>query len=149
MDHFNAILEDESTQSWWQQAKGEAVIGPLKEKQLPEIYSTQTSLAAWIKLYPQTLIMQPNPEFKDHCDTSLKYQSSQSRKDLTGTNPHSGSDKSWVVGLKRDGRTKYIDWNELKRNCIVQVEMDQSKVFVVLLNEDKGFFAYENPFGVV
>lgn len=149
MDHFNAMMEDASTKSWWQQATGEAVTGPLKGKQLPEIYSTQTSLAAWIKLYPHTLIMQPNPEFKDHYDTSLKYESGKSRKVLTGSNPKSGADKSWVVGVKSNGKSKHIDWNELKRKRIVQVEMNQSKVFVVLLNDNKSFFAYENPFGAV
>lgn len=149
MDHFNAMMEDASTKSWWQQATGEAVAGPLKGKQLPEIYSTQTSLAAWIKLYPHTLIMQSNPEFKDHYDTSFNYESGKSRKDLTGSNPNSGAGKSWVVGLKRDGKTKFIDWNELKRKRIVQVEMNPAKVFVVLLNDNKSFFAYENPFGAM
>ena len=94
MDHFNAMLEDASTKSWWQQATGEAVTGPLKGKQLPEIHSTQTSLAAWEKMYPHTLIMQPNPEFRDNYDTSLKYESGKSRKELTGSNPKSGTDKS-------------------------------------------------------
>jgi hypothetical protein len=149
MDHFNAMLEDASTKSWWQQATGEAVTGPLKGKQLPEIHSTQTSLAAWEKMYPHTLIMQPNPEFKDNYDTSLKYESGKSRKELTGSNPKSGADKSWVVGLKSQGKSKYIDWNELKRKRIVQVQLNQSNVFVVLLSDNKSFFAYENPFSAV
>jgi hypothetical protein len=146
MDHFNAMLEDASTKSWWQQATGEAVTGPLKGKQLPEIHSTQTSLAAWVKMYPHTLIMQPNPEFKDNYDTSLRYESGKSRKELTGSNPKSGADKSWVVGLKSQGKSMYIDWNELKRKRIVQVQLKQSNVFVVLLSDNKSFFAYENPF---
>jgi hypothetical protein len=149
MDHFNAMLEDASTKSWWQQATGEAVTGPLKGKQLPEIHSTQTSLAAWEKMYPHTLIMQPNPEFKDNYDTSLKYESGKSRKELTGSNPKSGTDKSWVVGLKSHGKSKYIDWNELKRKRIVQIQLNQSNVFVVLLSDNKSFFAYENPFSAV
>jgi hypothetical protein len=149
MDHFNAMLEDASTKSWWQQATGEAVTGPLKGKQLPEIHSTQTSLAAWVKMYPHTLIMQPNPEFKDNYDTSFRYESGKSRKELTGSNPKSGSDKSWVVGLKSQGKSKYIDWNELKRKRIVQIQLNQSNVFVVLLSDNKSFFAYENPFSAV
>ncbi len=149
MDHFNAMLEDASTKSWWQQATGEAVTGPLKGKQLPEIHSTQTSLAAWEKMYPHTLIMQPNPEFRDNYDTSLKYESGKSRKELTGSNPKSGTDKSWVVGLKSHGKSNYIDWNELKRKRIVQVQLNQSNVFVVLLSDNKSFFAYENPFSAV
>ncbi len=36
MDHFNAMFEDESTQSWWRQATGEAIAGPLKGQLLPE-----------------------------------------------------------------------------------------------------------------
>ena len=149
MDHFNAMLEDASTKSWWQQATGEAVTGPLKGKQLPEIHSTQTSLAAWEKMYPHTLIMQPNPEFKDNYDTSFRYESGKSRKELTGSNPKSGTDKSWVIGLKSQGKSKYIDWNELKRKRIVQVQLNQSNVFVVLLSDSKSFFAYENPFSAV
>ncbi|NBX87166.1 MAG: DUF3179 domain-containing protein [Bacteroidetes bacterium] len=149
MDHFNAMLEDASTKSWWQQATGEAVTGPLKGKQLPEIYSTQTSLAAWEKMYPHTLIMQPNSEFKDKYDTSLRYESGKSRKELTGSNPKSGADKSWVVGLKSHGKSKYIDWNELKRKRIVQVQLNQSNVFVVLLSDNKSFFAYENPYSAM
>ena len=30
MDHFNAVFEDETTKTWWQQATGEAIAGPLK-----------------------------------------------------------------------------------------------------------------------
>ena len=44
MDHFNAMLEDATTKSWWQQATGEAIAGKLKGEQLPEVLSTQTSL---------------------------------------------------------------------------------------------------------
>jgi hypothetical protein len=43
MDHFNAMLEDVTTKSWWRQATGEAITGTLKGKQLPEYFSTQTS----------------------------------------------------------------------------------------------------------
>lgn len=30
MDHFNAMIEDQTTKSWWQQATGEAITGKLK-----------------------------------------------------------------------------------------------------------------------
>ncbi|RYZ51652.1 MAG: DUF3179 domain-containing protein, partial [Sphingobacteriales bacterium] len=30
MDHFNAMFEDQETKSWWQQATGRALAGPLK-----------------------------------------------------------------------------------------------------------------------
>lgn len=34
MDHFNAMFEDATTKSWWQQATGMAIAGPLKGKRL-------------------------------------------------------------------------------------------------------------------
>ena len=45
MDHFNAMFEDVTTKSWWRQVSGEAITGKLKGQQLPEVHSTQTSLA--------------------------------------------------------------------------------------------------------
>jgi hypothetical protein len=44
MDHFNAMLEDATTKSWWRQENGVAIAGKLKGQQLPEVFSTQTSL---------------------------------------------------------------------------------------------------------
>src|ERR1700722_17555662 len=41
MDHFNAMFEDASTGSWWQQATGTAVAGPLRGQALPEIDANQ------------------------------------------------------------------------------------------------------------
>ncbi len=54
MDHFNAMFEDATTQSWWRQATGEAVAGPLKGSSLPELPSSQTSLHEWLDLYTPT-----------------------------------------------------------------------------------------------
>ena len=55
MDHFNAMFEDETTKSWWQQATGIAIAGPLKGSRLEEIPSHQAIAgfldAASSKLY--------------------------------------------------------------------------------------------------
>ena len=61
MDHFNAMLEDATTKSWWRQATGEAVSGKLKGQKLPEVFSTQTLLATWLLLHPASKIMQADP----------------------------------------------------------------------------------------
>jgi hypothetical protein len=54
MDHFNAMFEDATTKSWWQQATGVAVAGPLKGTSLKELPSQQMTLAAWLKQYPDS-----------------------------------------------------------------------------------------------
>lgn len=143
MDHFNAMLEDASTNSWWRQVNGEAIAGKLKGQQLPEVMSTQTSLAQWIQLHPNTLIMQEDPAFIDSYDSSFNYESGKSRKDLTGTDTASWNNKSWVVGVKSGMNSKAFDWNKLKQTRIIQDTIAQTPVLLVLTEDQRTFFAFE------
>jgi len=68
MDHFNAMFEDSTTKSWWRQVNGEAIVGPLKGQSLKEIPSEQMRLSAWLRMHPNTLIMQPDTLFKKDYD---------------------------------------------------------------------------------
>ena len=145
MDHFNAMLEDESTKSWWQQATGAAVSGKLKGSRLPEVYSIQTSLEKWLKLYPHSRVMQADPAFISSYDSTLKYESGASRRKLTGTDSLSRKDKSWVVGIRSGGQQKAYDWNELKKLRVIQDTIAQTPLVVVLASDDKSFFAFKLP----
>ena len=60
MDHFNAMLEDATTQSWWRQATGEAVAGPLKGEAMKEVSCVQLTVRKWFELYPGAVVMQPD-----------------------------------------------------------------------------------------
>lgn len=148
MDHFNAMLEDATTKSWWQQATGEAITGKLKGTKLKEIHSTQLSLAQWLKLYPNTAIMQADVASVKGYDTTFKYESGKSKSKLTGTDSSSWKSKSWVIGVKADNDSKAFDWNELKQKRILQSRIGKTYVFVVLANDNKSFFAYQNKFSV-
>lgn len=145
MDHFNAMLEDATTKSWWRQATGEAISGKLKGQKLPEYFSTQTSLAEWLLLNPQSLVMQEDPNYKDQYDTTGKFEAGKSKSKLTGTDSLSWKDKSWVVGIKIGTATKAYDWNELKSKRIISDRVEDKNIILVLGPDDKSFFAFENP----
>jgi len=147
MDHFNAMLEDATTKSWWRQETGESIAGKLKGQQLPEVFSRQTSLALWLKQNPNSLIMQLDSTFVSSYDTTLNYESGTSRKTLTGTDSLSWKDKSWVIGVKVGKERKAYDWNRLKEERIIQDKIDDTPLMVVLANDDKSFFAFEKPAG--
>ncbi|HET6767831.1 MAG TPA: DUF3179 domain-containing (seleno)protein, partial [Chitinophagaceae bacterium] len=85
MDHFNAMFEDATTKSWWRQVSGEAITGKLEGQQLPEIFSTQTSLTDWLLLNPNSLIMQADASFLKSYDSTFKFESGASKSKLTGT----------------------------------------------------------------
>ena len=145
MDHFNAMFEDATTKSWWRQVSGKAITGKLKGQQLPEVFSTQTSLSEWLRLNPNSLVMQADPAFKDSYDSTMKYESGASRKDLTGTDSLSWKEKSWVVGVKAGEGRKAYDWNQLKEKRIIHDAIGNTSVLVVLAKDDKSFFAFERP----
>ena len=145
MDHFNAMLEDATTKSWWRQVTGEAIAGKLKGQKLSEVFSTQTSLAEWLKLNPNSLIMQADPAFIESYGKTTKYEDGTSRDNLTGTDSLSWKDKSWVIGVKSGEARKAYDWNQLKKERIIPDKMDNVSLLLVLAKNDKSFFAFERP----
>lgn len=145
MDHFNAMFEDATTKSWWRQVSGEAVTGKLKGHQLPEVFSTQTSLSDWLQLNPNSLIMQADPNFIKSYDSTFKFESGASKSKLTGTDSLSWNDKSWVIGVKAGKETKAYDWNRLKKEKIIQDKIGTTPVLIVLSKNDKSFFAFQRP----
>jgi hypothetical protein len=145
MDHFNAMLEDATTKSWWRQVTGEAIAGKLKGQQLPEVFSTQTSLAAWLQLNPSSLIMQADPAFIKSYDSTMKFENGTSRSILTGTDSLSWKDKSWVIGIKARKERKAYDWNQLKKERIILDKVGSTDILIVLAKNDKSFFAFERP----
>ena len=145
MDHFNAMLEDATTKSWWRQVTGEAITGKLKGQQLPEVYSTQTSLADWLQLNPNSLIMQADENFIRSYDSTFKFESGASKSKLTGTDSLSWKDKSWVIGVKAGKESKAYDWNELKKEKLIQDKIGGTPVLIVLSKNEKSFFAFQRP----
>jgi hypothetical protein len=145
MDHFNAMLEDATTKSWWRQATGEAITGKLKGQKLPELLSVQTSLANWLQLYPASRIMQADPAFIKSYDSTMKFESGAGKSKLTGTDSLSWKEKSWVIGIKAGEGSKAYDWNQLKKEHIIHDKISTTSILLVLATDNKSFFAFERP----
>lgn len=145
MDHFNAMLEDKTTKSWWRQATGEAIAGKLKGQKLPEVLSSQTSLRQWLVLHPSSTIMQPDAAFTKSYDSTFRYESGKSRNSLTGTDSISWNDKAWVAGIKTSTGSKAYDWQTLLKKRLIQDQVKTTDILLVVANDNKSFFAFEFP----
>lgn len=145
MDHFNAMFEDKSTGSWWRQVNGEAITGKMKGSFLPTVLHSQTSLKTWLDLYPNSYIMQPDPDYVYGYDSTFKYESGKSKSSLTGTDSLSWKNKSWVVGVKNGLNAKAYDWNMLKEKRLIQDKVGQDSVLVLLADDDRSFFVFRKP----
>ncbi len=147
MDHFNAMFEDKTTGSWWRQVNGECIAGKNKGNFLPEIKFAQMSLGQWIKLHPETKIMQPDPVFMDEYEKLQLYESGEMQGSLERRDTASWEDKSWVVGILVNGTAKAYDWNELVKQRYIRDSLFLTPLVVCIGNDNSSFSAFSIPFG--
>ncbi|MFM7630054.1 MAG: DUF3179 domain-containing (seleno)protein [Algoriphagus sp.] len=145
MNQYNALFEDKKTKTWWRQANGEAIIGPLTGTVLPELPMQQSTLAQWLSQYPQSKIMQPDPHFTEKFDTTGKFEKGTSSSALTGTDSSSWNRKSWVIGLEVGSHSLAVDWNRLEEERVIHVDVGKTPLLLVLANDSTSFFAFERP----
>ena len=142
MDHFNAMFEDADTKSWWRQATGEAITGSLKGTMLKELPSEQMRLAAWIKQYPNTLIMQPDPYFLDRYKDLEGFDVGTINGGLEKRDSGSWKFKSWVVGVQVAGHTKAYDWNDLLKKRVINDTVAGHPIVLVLEVDNASFHVW-------
>jgi hypothetical protein len=142
MDHFNAMFEDKSTGSWWRQANGEAIKGPLQGTMLPELESNQMSLRLFFMMHPTGKVMQRDDLFRESYDSTGRYEKGRSKGQLTRTDSLSWKDKSWVVGIDINGEAKAYDWFDLKKKRVINDMIGSIPVVVVISSDDQSFAAF-------
>lgn len=145
MDHFNAMFEDAATGSWWRQVTGEAVAGKLKGKKLPEVESKQMTVDKWFQLYPQGKIMQPDEAFISMYEPLSRFEQGKSKSILTRTDSLPWKNKSWIVGIEVENFSKAYDWNDLKREKIINDTIGHTYVVLVLSSDGQSFAAFKRP----
>ena len=142
MDHFNALFEDATTKSWWRQANGECIAGPLKGYKLKEINSEQLSLQAWFRKHPNAEVLQPDEKFAATFEKMDSYDKGKSKSDLTKRDTASWQFKSWVLGINMGEMAKTYDWNYLEKNKIIQDSLPSLPLLILLENDSASFHAY-------
>ena len=132
MDHFNAMFEDNTTKSWWRQATGEAVTGKLKGQVLKEIPSQQMTLAAWLRAYPNSTVMQPDTLYNEDYEDLAGFDKGTIESSLEKRDSASWEFKSWIIGIEKDGKSKAYDWNELVTKGVINDSLPQLPVVIAL-----------------
>jgi hypothetical protein len=141
MDHFNALFEDASG-TWWQQATGKAVAGPLKGSSLQELPFQQLSLRSWLRQYPKSQIMQPDIHFQKDYKELAKYDQGTIKSKLEHRDSLSWKPKSWVIGLIHKKTSRAYSWNDLAKESIINDSLNNLPVLLVLENDKASFHVY-------
>ncbi len=141
MDHFNAMFEDSRTGSWWRQATGACIAGPLKGSTLLEVPSAQGTRDAFRRRYPQGLVMQPDPSFLNAYDGLKAYDEGTAASSLEGRDTASWQPKSWVVGVLHNGEARAYDWNQLQRERTIRDVLGTDSILLQLADDGLNFSA--------
>lgn len=141
--HYNAIIEDGATGSWWYQATGEAGYGPKRGEKLGDIPYEQMTLKSWIEKHPSTLIMQPDPDFNDvYTQYAVYDRGRQQEKDSSGKVIRWDMG-SWVVGLELDGVARAYEWIDLLDRRVVNDVVGSTPVVVALESDSVNYHTWK------
>lgn len=143
MDHYNAVFEDAGTKSWWQQATGVAITGPLKGTVLKEFTSRQLPLQSWLREYPNSLILEPDMTFSNNYFKLEDYDKGLMYSDLVRRDAVSWREKSWIIGVKNDMFSKAYDWNELVHRKIIQDSIAKMPILLAMESDTTSFHVYD------
>ena len=143
MDHFNAMFEDATTQSWWRQVNGEAVAGPLTGKSLEEIPSQQMTLRAWLIEHPDSKILQRDTNFNAQYDHLEKFDEGKQPGSLEKRDSLSWKEKSWIVGVQVGAQPRAYDWNDLVSKRVINDTLSGTPVLVAIENDSTTFHVWQ------
>ncbi|TFF38049.1 DUF3179 domain-containing (seleno)protein [Mucilaginibacter psychrotolerans] len=143
--HYNAIIEDVSTRTWWYQATGVAAVGPMKGAHLEELPYEQMTLGAWLSRYPASLIMQPDGGYLDDYIDLKDYDHKQAvDKDSTLKNKDSLVRKSWMVGIIANGKPKAYDWRQLVKKQILNDKLNGTPLVIAVEEDQQSFHTWSS-----
>ena len=141
--HYNAVIEDESSGTWWYQATGEAAAGPLEGHKLNELACEQSSLSAWLDKHPTSLILQPDNHYINDYNDLQNYDLVQPvDRDSTLKNKDSLVRKSWYVGIIIDKQPKAYNWRKLQRERLLNDNIGHTPLLIMLENDSLTFHAW-------
>jgi hypothetical protein len=143
MDHFNAMFEDAATKSWWQQATGVAITGPMKGSALKEVPSRQMTLASWLREYPGSLVLQPDRAFLKKYRDLAGYDNGTIKGGLEKRDSGSWKPKSWIIGIATADGAKAYDWNRLVATGVINDSVAAMPVVLTLESDTATFHAFD------
>ncbi len=144
INQYNAMLEDDITKSWWSQATGICIAGKLKGMKLTEVQSNNMSLGKWIDLYPDSKIMQPDPNYtkryknKDYYATNEENLPADQDKGIWSAH-------TFIIGVSISDQSKAYKWNKFVEKRIITDTIGITRFTLVLGQDSRSFAAFENP----
>ncbi len=140
-NHYNAMMEDASSGSWWYQATGECIAGPRKGQNLKDIPYKQMSLAGLATLHPNAKVLIEDPTFADHPAQMRNYDK------RAGDTSAALMPRSIVYGLVINGHPQaYRRQTLLREQCLRDTVNGNA---IVVVKNEFSVIAFEELAGMI
>src|SRR5947207_12333435 len=143
MHSYNVVYKVQTLNSWSAQAYRQATGSPLQGSLLKEIPSSQLTIGSWIRQYPNSVVMEPDPLYDDRYFGLEDYDKGAMQSSLVKRDYRSWQPKSWVVGVRIDLSSMAYDWNELVKKRVIQDSLEDSPILVTMETDTISFHVYE------
>ncbi len=125
---YNSVYRDQATGSFWYQANGKAVAGPLTGTTLTELRSDQMTLGKWLELFPDSEVLQPDPAFAEGYQLFGFAEFDEKRSD-----PEGPLGWQWVVGVRQGDLVRGYPWSMLADDRYYEDELGELPLAIHLL----------------
>ena len=132
-------MRDEETGSWWQQVTGKAIYGPLKGRQLKEVFHDELSFAIWKRERPQGRVLKPDEKIAAFGD---RYEAADWETRVGKMRVVEGASvderlppRTLVAGITVDGKSVAYPLAALQKQSPI-IDVRGSVPILVVLGED-------------
>lgn len=144
INNQNFIMRDESTNSWWQQVSGAAIHGPLKGKQLKQVFVDEISFAVWKREHPQGRVLRPDGKFKTKYERADWETRIQRAPIVTQADPRDAlQPRALIIGLQVNGQSKAYPQADLVKQRLTLDELGGVPLFLIAGEDGQSIRVFE------
>lgn len=144
INNQNFLMTDEQTGSWWQQASGEAVFGPLKGRRLDLVSYEEIGFADWRREHPGGRVLRP-AEGVPWQEFSKDWEAQTARLPVTA--PARAGDvlkpRDVVVGVRLLGMARAYPLAALQKQSPVQDAVGGVPILLVVGEDGRSVRVFE------
>jgi hypothetical protein len=144
INNQNFLMTDEQTGSWWQQASGEAVFGPLKGRRLDLVSYEEIGFADWRREHPGGRVLRP-AEGAPWQEFSRDWETQTAK--LPVVTPARAGDtlqpRDVVVGVRLLGMARAYPLAALRKQSPVQDAVGGVPILLVVGEDGRSVRAFE------
>lgn len=137
-------MRDEETGTWWQQVSGEAISGPLKGKQLTQVYHDEIAFATWKHERPTGRVLKRDESVAaNYEDPDWEEQYKKFPVVVPADPADSLAQRALVAGVKLNGEAKAYPYSKIEQEYAISDTLGGMPLIVVMNVDKKSVRAFE------